>query len=86
MHIDISRIRLGFICIKLSLDTCRVSFHKYICKSHLFSIYIRVILKKGFVTILSVVEHVVPTTHGRQPFLSKITLVNISTHPNPSSC
>ena len=34
--------------------------------------YIRVILKRGFVIILSAAEHSVPTTHGRQPFVSKI--------------
>ena len=31
----------------------------------IYSPYIRVILKKGFVTILSVAEPFVPTTHGR---------------------
>jgi hypothetical protein len=35
----ISRIKLGLICIKLSLDTRKVSFYKYICKRHLFSVY-----------------------------------------------
>jgi hypothetical protein len=32
------------------------------------------IYEKGFVTILSVAEHSVPITHGRQPFIFKITL------------
>ena len=75
-----------FICIKLSFYTCRVSFYKYIFTKYNYFPYIRVFLKRGFVTILSAVEHVVPTAHGRQPFLSKITLVHVSTHPNPSSC
>ena len=64
MHMDKSRIRLGFICIKLSLDTCRVHFINTFAKDTYFP-YIRVILKKGFVTILSVAEPFVPTTHGR---------------------
>ena len=33
-----------------------------------------VFLKKGLVTILGVVEPSIPATHGRQPFIFKITL------------
>ena len=76
MHKDISRIRLGFICIKLSLDTCGVLFYKYLCKRHIFSIYDS-ISEKGVGPILGVAEPFVPTTHGRQPFIPKITLTLI---------
>jgi hypothetical protein len=42
-------------------------------KIHIFSIY-KSNFEKGVCFNLSVVEPFVPTTHGRQPFISKITL------------
>ena len=45
------------------------TFAKDICFS-----YILVFLKKGLVTILGGAEPSIPATHGRQPFIFKITL------------
>ena len=46
MHMDKSRMRLRFICIKLSFYTCKVSFYNYYCKRPLFS-HMIVFLKMG---------------------------------------
>ena len=74
MYMDKSRLRLSFICIKLSFYTCKVSFHKYCCKRPLF-LHMIVLLKNGGLnTILSVVEPLFPQHNGSQPFISKITL------------
>jgi hypothetical protein len=72
LHMDKSRIRLGFICIKLSFYTCRVSFNKYFCKRPLF-LYMIFSKNEGFI-IICVVEPLFPQHNGRQPFIFKITL------------
>ena len=64
MHIDISRIRLSFILIKLSFLHMQGFILQIPLQKDIFSIY-KSNSEKGFVTVLSDAEHSVPTTHGR---------------------
>jgi hypothetical protein len=54
-------------------------------KIHVLPMY-KSISEKGFIIILSAAGRSVPTTHGKQAFVSKkITHTHVSTYPNPSS-